>query len=50
MIYSEGSKEHVHFCFYVQTNNNDSLKIFSHIGRCRDFFADHFGRKMFDFH
>ena len=45
--YSEGSKKHVHFCFYAWTNNKDTLKIFSHIRLCRAFFADHFGKKTF---
>ena len=43
-------KKYVHFCFDASTNNKNTLKIFSHIGHCRVFYADYFGKKVFHFH
>ena len=33
----------------MAANNKDTLKIFSHIGRCTNFFTDHVGRKSLSF-
>ena len=45
--YSEDSKTHGCFYFYIKKNNKSILKIFSHIKLCRAFFADYFGKRNF---